>query len=607
MAGVLQQYEALLLPAVSRLFTEGWPAEAASEVTDERIRAVLQEMAPQLQAVLERLWGRLASTLRVMEMLNRKREKGTLTPEEDRLLRRCDSYLKSLSVQSQDNYTLTVLAVEGFLPGYGIQEGQIEASYRRAPGAAGGLPDFNLRRPPALAVREFVPGNLLYANGSRFKVAHYRFPVKERVEPDVLSVDLQKRRINSGGSTGYAESQPLPLPVVEIADSDLDHISHISDEEGNRFQMPVMIIGQLLPQHRGGTLLGIGGRQVEHLRGQAIRLVNVGPADRCNRKDPAMGYPTCTVCGAIRSPYASDDELQHFRQVHRQTCGREPGSVGFTAEAQVDGLLIHDLGSPSEAASLAEALRLGAEQVLEMEQGDLQVLLLVGEHDKQDLFLYDPMPGGSGLLLQILQRWREVLAAAREILTACPSGCEQACYDCLKDYYNVVYHKYLDRHLAVKVLEAFDLTPLPVHTIPAVVGPDKPPPGGNRAESRLARLLQWHHFPAPAGQQRVDLPATAGVPYTITDFFYEQPSGERVAVYLDGLSKGIHGNPAQKQKDMLIRDALEEMGITVVTIAASDLADPQARLLFMKRLARALGHRELAPLLEADRSWDPDL
>ena len=311
MAGVLQQYEALLLPAVSRLFTEGWPAEAASEVTDERIRAVLQEMAPQLQAVLERLWGRLASTLRVMEMLNRKREKGPLTPEEDRLRRRCDSYLRSLSSQSQDNYTLTVLAVEGFLPGYGIQEGQVEASYRRPPGAAGGLPDFNLRRPPALAVREFVSGNLLYANGSRFKVAHYRLPVQERVEPEVLSVDLQKRRINSGGSTGYAESQPLPLPVVEIADSDLDHISHISDEEGNRFQMPVMIIGQLLPQHRGGTLLGIGGRQVEHLRGQAIRLVNVGPADRCNRKDPAMGYPTCTVCGAIRSPYASDEELQH--------------------------------------------------------------------------------------------------------------------------------------------------------------------------------------------------------------------------------------------------------------------------------------------------------
>ena len=32
---------------------------------------------------------------------------------------------------------------------------------------------------------------------------------------------------------------------------------------------------------------------------------------------------------------------------------------------------------------------------------------------------------------------------------------------------------------------------------------------------------QWHHFPTPAGQQRIDLPASAGVPYTITDFFYD--------------------------------------------------------------------------------------
>lgn len=156
--------------------------------------------------------------------------------------------------------------------------------------------------------------------------------------------------------------------------------------------------------------------------------------------------------------------------------------------------MIRDLDSASVAASLAEALRLGAQQVLEMELDDLQVLLLVGEDEKQDLFLYDPMPGGSGLLTQLLQRWREVL----------------------------------DRHLAVKAMEAFDHAPLPVHAIVPVVGPDRPPPGGNTAEQRLARLLQWHHFP-PAGQQRINLPPSAGVPYTITDFFYDQPTGERVA------------------------------------------------------------------------------
>lgn len=141
-------------------------------------------------------------------------------------------------------------------------------------------------------------GQPAHVNGSRFKVAH---------------------RINAGGTSGNAQSQPLP--VVEIADSGLDHISHISDEEGNRFQMPVLIIGQLLPQHRGGTLLGVGGRPVEHLRGQALRLRGVGPADLCTRQEPTMGYPTCTVCGAIRSPYASRGAAALGRSTGRPAAG----------------------------------------------------------------------------------------------------------------------------------------------------------------------------------------------------------------------------------------------------------------------------------------------
>ncbi|HWI53148.1 MAG TPA: DEAD/DEAH box helicase, partial [Symbiobacteriaceae bacterium] len=418
---LLATHQATLIPVVQKLFAEGWPADAVEEVTAQRIGECMKGMAPQLQAVVDRLWSRLAATLQVMQMLNRKREHGTLTPEEEKLQRRCDGYLKGLSGASQDNYTLTVLAVEGFLPGYGIQEGQVEAVFRRGPGLPGMIPEFALRRAPAMAVREFVPGNLLYANGSRFKVAHYRFPVKEKLDPTMLSVDVAKRRINTPGNSGYAESQPLPLPTIGIADCGLEHIAHISDEEGNRFQMPVMLLGQLLEQHRGGAIYQVGGHKVEHLRGQAIRLVNVGPADLCQRSKPQLGYPVCTVCGAVRSPYASDEEIKQFGEGHKQSCGKEPRFVGFTAEAQVDGLLIRDLDSAAHAASLAEALKLGAQQVLEMDQDDLLVLLLVNDQDRQDLFIYDPMPGGSGLLSQVLDRWPEVVAAARELLATCPS------------------------------------------------------------------------------------------------------------------------------------------------------------------------------------------
>jgi ATP-dependent helicase YprA (DUF1998 family) len=46
------------------------------------------------------------------------------------------------------------------------------------------------------------------------------------------------------------------------------------------------------------------------------------------------------------------------------------------------------------------------------------------------VLLYDPMPGGSGLLDQLAERWEEVRDAALMLLTHCPSACESSCIDC---------------------------------------------------------------------------------------------------------------------------------------------------------------------------------
>jgi hypothetical protein len=52
-------------------------------------------------------------------------------------------------------------------PGHGLDTGSVLASHR-APRYASHLRDVQLRRPLALALREYVPGNFLYANGHRF-------------------------------------------------------------------------------------------------------------------------------------------------------------------------------------------------------------------------------------------------------------------------------------------------------------------------------------------------------------------------------------------------------------------------------------------------------
>ena len=83
--------------------------------------------------------------------------------EEEQLLRRCDEFIGGIVKCDRPTYTLTVLAVEGFLPGYGVHEGGITASARRGPGGRAGPRAFDLGRSPVVALREFVPGNRLYA------------------------------------------------------------------------------------------------------------------------------------------------------------------------------------------------------------------------------------------------------------------------------------------------------------------------------------------------------------------------------------------------------------------------------------------------------------
>lgn len=47
------------------------------------------------------------------------------------------------------------------------------------------MSDLELSRVTAMAVREFIPGNIIYANGNKYKATLYHFPAqKEQFIPD---------------------------------------------------------------------------------------------------------------------------------------------------------------------------------------------------------------------------------------------------------------------------------------------------------------------------------------------------------------------------------------------------------------------------------------
>ena len=578
---------------VAMVFADYWPDEDRDEVSPEVLGRYIEEAGARLQDQIAVIYYRLMWAVTTRNAILKKEALVVTLEESDRQLkRRCDDFIHDLAKPDLENYTLNVLARNGYLPGYAMYQGSVSgfASNTYTPGWR--RLSFELARPATLALREFVPGNMIYANGGKYRTTRYHLPLRDDrkgIAPDTYHVNLVTSQVLEGDTTpdGYADDGSIDVHGIPICDADLGFLSHVSDLEASRFRLPVSIMGLLRAEHRGIDVYTIGDAGLLHCHGQRIRLVNIGPADRV--RDGRTGYPICIVCGAARSPYASDREIQEFIEKHETTCGQRPSWLAVTADAAVDGLLFPGFASSAEALNFGEGLRLASVISLEMELDDLQLLLLPREEGVCDVLVYDPTSGGSGIVAQLLDQWETIVRDGIDLLGSCPGKCEASCYECLRNYGNAFYHSLLDRHIAAALLGRFYADPSLRERLPPSVEQAHTPQGGstNSVEMRLAAIFREYGFPIPEPQTTIRLQGRSIE--TKPDFLFIPPgTGARVAVYLDGLSKGIHGDPAQQRRDQFIRMSLKTMGYEVVEIAASDLDDQELLHMHLAVIVAAL-------------------
>ena len=455
---LVADHAAALTGEVRRVFAQGWPEADAEVVAPDALRARVDAFADDLEQVVARLRRRLRWALDQIRRLDVRRERqGTLDAADEALFRRCDNLVKRLKgtgrrrsqAEGHDDFnTFNVLAAEGFLPGYGLEAGSV-VGWAEIPFWRTGAMDFSLPRPPAAALREYVPGNLIYANGHRFVARRFHRDIdEERAELPCYEVAVDRKAVREAAPGGGSTLGGRVLQTMAVCDVDLIHTAHISDEEELRFQLGVAIHGLETGQHNGGTAYRWGAQPAQLRRGVRMRLVNVG-ASAAIAGGERIGYPVCTTCGQSISPLSSDQQRQRFDQDHQQRCGRAPRSIGFYADVVADALSLPACDSAVTAYSVLEALRIGAASVLDMHGEDLQVLV-IGHVDREqvDGLLWDPMPGGSGLLERLCERFSEVVAAARAVAADCPAACKSSCIDCLQTFRNAYYHRDLDRAAA---------------------------------------------------------------------------------------------------------------------------------------------------------------
>lgn len=601
---------------IAAIFGPGWPAADAATVDSETLRDVVTAMPTALADVLWALKKRLDWATSQMDRLAQVRKlKGVLDPEEQAVHERCERLVKRLKGLDKkqgrdaegydDTLTYAALAAEGFLPGYGLESGSVRGT-ATIPRYLAHARDYVLPRPPAIALREYFPGNILYANGHRFIPRFHQLGTEL---PMLFQVHAASGSVVEVGASRDAVRglDTDVLRAVPIPDVIMPHQSNISDEEEYRFQPPAAIYGYERDEHGPGTAFGWGGMNVLHRTALRLRLVNVGATAAMD--DDRLGYPICIICGQSRSPFASQRDLEDFSKDHHARCNeRLEGDLmpftGLYADVIADALTFQQLTDAPAAYTLGELLRRGASAVLDMELEDLH-LLVVGKPGtpEVDLVIYDPMPGGSGLLDQLRERWGEVVAAAHSYAVECPGCCERACVDCLMTFRNAYYHRHLDRVAGAELLAKLGAVleerhPL-VAKLPRVAAGDPQ----TVIETRFKHMLARVGFPEPICQHPIKL----GRPFgdTIPDFFYPAVDEDEpgIAIYLDGMSQHLHGNPETAERDHAIREQLRRDGYAVITVASRDLDDLGRMTTHFRRLAKELALLDLRERVKADTSW----
>lgn len=569
-------------------FQVAWPVEDADAVTDTVLITLLDRTATELRARVRRLFKRVKSFRDERSKLLNLKDAGGIAKDEERQLWRLDKALSKLSdFDSLDNYTLSYLGADGYFPGYTMT--------RESIGAECLDPFIQLSRPLNVALRELTPANFIYANKHVFRVTKLRLgalhgeaeDAAAAAAPCELHYYQDPKRLELAAKTGMEGASAAPTTLIssiQLPDVEIKRQEDIHDREKGRQRVSFVMLGMLRESHGIGKMAKLDLRELALIQKQHLQLVNLGRPQK--GPTPFSGFPICLICGATRSPTATLAELQRFDEDHLKTCHRTPARPALHVEFYSDVLRVGPFSSAADAVNVFEALRIGARHVLDMGDTELEGFVLADVVGGHTAVVYDPMPGGSGFLPQIVQHWQVVCNAAAAVLANCPEQCVQSCYACMRHFRNQQDHDALDRVLAGKLLAMLN-KPLKLdHEIVQVDVQAKVSAkvADSDKEIDFAALCVTHGLPVPTAQQfRVDLGNGA---VSVADFAW---ADEKVLIFVDGMSTKYHGNPQQMANDNLTRAKLRAKGYQVVTMTATALEDDALIAAAMGEIAVYLG------------------
>ncbi len=167
-----------------------------------------------------------------------------------------------------------------------------------------------------------------------------------------------------------------------------------------------------------------------------------------------QGFFLCDWCGRGLPTNSRPPKRHRHAWKDQECCGPlQRRALAHTYETDV---LEVDLGPQAAAPagahrSLLYAILGATADVLGIARDDIDgTLMYTGGHPS--LVLFDTVPGGAGCVLQIPDRFDEIMARAAKRVSDCECGLETSCYSCLRSFRNQKYHDQLSREGALTLI-----------------------------------------------------------------------------------------------------------------------------------------------------------
>lgn len=486
--------------------------------------------------------------------------------------------------QLSEFYPYRYLAAEGFLPGYNFTRLPLRVFVPK------GEDGQYISRARFLGLREFGPGNIIYHDGSKYKINQLL----------LNDADNKIQKIKVSKSTGYAllndkydleycpfsnehlatdNDRDLFTDMIPMADSKAISTERINCEEEERLNLGYEIATYFTVDggfERIKTVNVMDGEdqllKIKYI--PAATLIKINKKWR-SRLDP--GFPINIKTGFWKKEVAKtkDNETRNISEEVNTKRVRL-----FTTNIS-DALYIYPMkslafksGSESDAiVTFQYAIKKAIENVFQVESNEIGVEIM-GTPAWPNIIIYEAAEGSLGVLSQIVEDSATFSKIIQETYQLCyfENGIDTkpdvgpASYGDLLSYYNQFDHLRIDRHLIKEQLEKLLICRFEVVANSKFKDYEeqyqyllKNMDANSSTERKFLDYLYKNGLKLPDIAQ-YDVPGL----YIMPDFYYEK---ENACVFCDGTP---HDEPEIKKQDKQKREALINKGYDVVVYYYKD-------------------------------------